>query len=1391
MESGVCERGWLEWKDSDWKQWLEERLRERENVFAADPDELIGGYNRESQQERDYHGRELFELIQNADDAGYGYQGKKKILISLKENALFVANTGIPFSPEGIKSLMIGNNSPKQFLRTKCIGYKGLGFRAILGWASTITIISKGLSVDFNRKSAINWLKNIETRHPNISKKLSEYRKRVGVPYPIAILSIPFWLNRESIDSRNFSGLYSHAQEIIRGGYDTVICISFKESKKTRSQVEAQIKSLSKEILLFLNHLEEFNISYTKREETWRVERKKNKVTVCSQNKENVRWNIFASNGKIPRKYFSDASHPGERYEIKLAIPEKLEGMHRLYVYFPTKVSFPFPTLAHATFEVTSSRNELRINRINKFIAGKLADLIIRTAKGSRDGSNPWYALSTVARMDRGNQQSVLEELGFFEVLNNKIKKCPIIPVRGGFETSEKAKRIRANFNDLLIGRQFKNICFFTEDQSLDDLLNSLDIADIEYDDLRCRINNVVKKLTIEQKTEVICQMVNNSLLEEGKPSPELFIDEKGQRIRADNIVLFPPEGKFDFLPPWVTQKIIHPKQAKLLEEKLSSPLAALGPFNVHEYSCESLIKSVVSDADRRVKRDHRKEREIRQQMLKALWQLYQNDKDKGNFPEDVEVVLPTRTGKFNKALQLYFGKEYKSGKILEYLYCDVDNNLFVAAPKKLGFSDGETGVEEFLHWLKVNKEPGISDFEENISKGSYFDEALTSLKYPIKAENDVIQDEEDLRNRHEMQIEGCSIIHYLEEILEKADPLSIICWIAREERINNWIKDGDENARIGILRSKSKRKRYMEGQGVISYSLWLLRNTAWLPVLGGRKQKPSKCSFASVFKDEELASVIGYPVFDMKHPLIKELNFDQATIKNALNKIGIGVDLDDLSWDSFYEIMMELPKRDKDGKIARDVYRTLITKSDATLPSGKRYEKFMKAGKMFGVMGGKYEYFPISQLFYIDRSIVSESIASFFPIVALEKRRGAGKVERLFGIKKFDEEALKKKVSSKKEHSVADVFQKEFQKKKPYIYALRIDADVSRSELKVLKDVTIIPCEKLTVDIELNNESKEIVLSNGESHREGHDIYLVQGRIEDNIVDIMKNELVADAIGEIIANMLDVDISANVARVISCSVDKLEQLVNNITGGSGKEKIERSRGLLDIKADEEEPIFKVPMFHYEPPPEHIHDAEVDTDMQRDAHAQEKNNIGPLQDVLPILEDMVISIPQQVKPMRIQLNSRKVLSSMSSADPDRAEELSMKFEESQDRFPLSVSHIRGRGEDAYGCDIISFRSDSDRNTFQSGNEINIERFIEVKGRSSAKAGSIVLKGSQLEAARKRKERYFIYRVQEDREVKGFVLIELGDPLSCPEDNAVMQQYEVNPFYTKKSKKWKM
>ncbi len=90
---------WCKWSEKDWNDWINERLNERKKVFEASPLELLGSYNREKSHMISYEGRQLLELIQNADDAGDKSSKPNKMLLQLTSNALYIANTGIPFSP--------------------------------------------------------------------------------------------------------------------------------------------------------------------------------------------------------------------------------------------------------------------------------------------------------------------------------------------------------------------------------------------------------------------------------------------------------------------------------------------------------------------------------------------------------------------------------------------------------------------------------------------------------------------------------------------------------------------------------------------------------------------------------------------------------------------------------------------------------------------------------------------------------------------------------------------------------------------------------------------------------------------------------------------------------------------------------------------------------------------------------------------------------------------------------------------------------------------------------------------------------------------------------------------------------------------------------------------
>ena len=128
------------------------------HIISQERDELVYENNVEKRDVKGYHGREILELLQNADDA---YQKsieldekpecELEVEIIYKNNVLIVSNTGTFFDKDGIKAIVQGNNSPKA---GKLIGNKGTGFRSVLNWANRIRIFSGNFNVEFSKEIA-------------------------------------------------------------------------------------------------------------------------------------------------------------------------------------------------------------------------------------------------------------------------------------------------------------------------------------------------------------------------------------------------------------------------------------------------------------------------------------------------------------------------------------------------------------------------------------------------------------------------------------------------------------------------------------------------------------------------------------------------------------------------------------------------------------------------------------------------------------------------------------------------------------------------------------------------------------------------------------------------------------------------------------------------------------------------------------------------------------------------------------------------------------------------------------------------------------------------------------------------------------------------------------
>jgi len=100
-------------------------------------------FRQEVETLKGYRGREILELLQNADDAG---SPKACISLNTHSNTITITNFGegtIPFSFEGFRAVMLSNLSPKESNgEERLIGAKGLGFKSVLNWAEKIELQS-------------------------------------------------------------------------------------------------------------------------------------------------------------------------------------------------------------------------------------------------------------------------------------------------------------------------------------------------------------------------------------------------------------------------------------------------------------------------------------------------------------------------------------------------------------------------------------------------------------------------------------------------------------------------------------------------------------------------------------------------------------------------------------------------------------------------------------------------------------------------------------------------------------------------------------------------------------------------------------------------------------------------------------------------------------------------------------------------------------------------------------------------------------------------------------------------------------------------------------------------------------------------------------------------
>jgi len=654
------------------KNSILQEIETRKEIYKTSPSDMISAFNREIETEKEYNGRQLLELLQNADDE---QSDEVKIELSIENKTLVIANRGTlctPFSFDGIRSLMISNLSSKT--TKKFIGNKGLGFRSIINWSEKITINSRGLDITFSREIVDKVYDEVFTNEEH--KQIIKERNLPVSIKPIPFLSIPSVTAYQDDD------------------WTTVITIKYKSTFE--NDIKEQMDSLKPEILLFLNSIQNLKVIV-------------DGEVVQDINKDDLKdqWKIYSKRELLPEALW-DKKNEAEYYDLKIALQKDLHcDIPELFSFFPTKIEINFPYIVHGTFELNSSRNEIIDSLKNRYILKELVKLIIETAKSITYEEVSYKALEMLTY---SQPHKILKDLKFYEAIDEAIEELEIFPCIDG-KYRKKEEVVFANELAIFIRRTQNEDLFphflIPEDTTVDLNTYVLDneIDDVQLEKLSRRIKN------IDERVDFIYVLSSYSVGDK----LSFLVDEKNELIELQDDVFTPAQTQLD-IPNFVNIKFIHNELFKKLihkfnitaENRSRELLDRLkGWTNIQEYAFIPVVRKIVASAKKEFENDILKKDDVVKALVSSMYNNYKALDKKVDLPKDLHIPLLSKNASVENVEDLYLSQSYPSGELTEYLFGDIfSENEFLAdfSIYGLNIETDKEDIELFFLWLGVNK---------------------------------------------------------------------------------------------------------------------------------------------------------------------------------------------------------------------------------------------------------------------------------------------------------------------------------------------------------------------------------------------------------------------------------------------------------------------------------------------------------------------------------------------------------------------------------------------------------------------------------------------------------------------------------------------------------------
>jgi len=258
-----------------------------------------------------YDNRSFVELLQNAEDAN-----STKFIIKNFEDQLLIGNNGKDFDDNDLMSLCRSAASHK--VRGQSIGYRGIGFKSVVGFSKKIIIVSGEFKFQFSKARTSQEI------------PLADKVPLIRIPHPLL----------ES-DYNKYSDVIN---ELKSSGYTTIFIFDKSDSES----IELEFQSFDPRTLLFLS-----NIKY------------------CSLNTKNVNTNIYCN--EIDKVAYSlkeleinDITNQWicwTENKVSVAINEAGNQTNsNVFAFLPTENNTGFRGIVNADFNTDPSRRHIIFN---------------------------------------------------------------------------------------------------------------------------------------------------------------------------------------------------------------------------------------------------------------------------------------------------------------------------------------------------------------------------------------------------------------------------------------------------------------------------------------------------------------------------------------------------------------------------------------------------------------------------------------------------------------------------------------------------------------------------------------------------------------------------------------------------------------------------------------------------------------------------------------------------------------------------------------------------------------------------------------------------------------------------------------------------------------------